>query len=228
MCPFCYIGKRKFEQALSTFANPNELEIVWKSFQLSPDIKTDPSKNVNDLLAAMKGIPVNAAKQLNDQVTARAAQVGLNYDFDKAIVANSFMAHRFSHYAKLQGLQDQAEEALFQAYFTDGKNTDDLETLVKLGEEIGLQAQATRAVLESTLYAQEVHHDIFEAHQLGIHGVPFFVFNRKFAVSGAQENEVFTQTLAQSYADWRAENPKVGFEVTDGEACVAGEDCTIS
>jgi predicted DsbA family dithiol-disulfide isomerase len=207
MCPFCYIGKRKFEAALELFPDKNNIEIIWKSFQLSPDMKTDPGKNINQYLAIHKGIALQEAKAMNDRVTQMAAQVGLVYNFDKAIVANSFNAHRFSHFAKQSGKQNEAEEQLFKAYFTDGKNTDDFTTLLALGAEIGLDTIALKTVLETNMYAEDVKADINEARQVGVRGVPFFVFDRKYAVSGAQETQVFLQTLEKSIEEWRKEKP---------------------
>lgn len=122
VCPFCYIGKRQFEGALNQFANNNNIEIEWKSFQLSPDMKTEPGKNLNRFLAEHKGIGSEQAAALNQQVTAMAAQEGLTYNLDNAVVANTLNTHRFLHFAKQHGKQNEAEEALFRAYFTNGKN----------------------------------------------------------------------------------------------------------
>jgi len=206
MCPFCYIGKRKFETALNQFPEKENVQLIWKSFQLSPDMKTNPEKNINQFLAEHKGISVQEAKHMNDHVTQLAAKVGLVYDFDKAIVANSFNAHRLVHFAKHHDKQNEAEEQLFKAYFTDGKNTDDIATLIQLGSAIGLDAATLKTALETNMYAEDVKADIYEAQQIGVRGVPFFVFNRKYAVSGAQESPVFLQTLEKSFAEWRKEN----------------------
>jgi predicted DsbA family dithiol-disulfide isomerase len=201
MCPFCYIGKRKFETALAQFPEKDQVQIVWKSFQLSPDLKTEPGLSSNDYLARHKGISVAEAQQMHDHVTNMAAEVGLHYDFSKAVVANSWNAHRFAHFAKSKGLQPEAEEALFKAYFTEGKNIDDYPTLATLGASIGLDAHETIAMLESDAYHQEVRQDIQQARQFGINGVPFFVFNRKYALSGAQAPETFLQALQQITAE---------------------------
>lgn len=201
MCPFCYIGKRKFEAALSAFEPKNEVEIVWKSFQLAPDMVTEPDLNIDQFLANHKAMPLEQAQQMNAQVAAMAMQSGLVYHFDKTIPANSFQAHQLTHISKKYGLQNEAEEALFQAYFTDGKNIDDLETLVSLGVTIGLDANETKNALESQQYAEAVIADRIEAQQLGVTGVPFFVFDRKFAVSGAQDPAVFTEALQKSFAE---------------------------
>jgi predicted DsbA family dithiol-disulfide isomerase len=206
MCPFCYIGKRKFEKALSEFPERDKIELEWKSFQLAPDMKTTLGKTIHQYLAEHKGFSLEDAKRMNDHVTALAAKVGLTYNFDKSVVANSFNAHRFSHLAKTKGKQNEAEEKLFHAYFTDGENIDDYNTLKKLGEEIGLEPMDIRTALEKGAFAEDVKADIEEAHQLGVNGVPFFVFDRKYAVSGAQESQAFTQVLTKSFEEWKKEN----------------------
>ena len=226
MCPFCYIGKRKFETAMTQFADSVNIEIEWKSFQLNPDMVTDPSKNINEYLAAHKGVSIDEAKRMNDYVTNMAKNEGLEYNFDKAIVANSFNAHRFSHFAKANGKQDEAEEKLFKAYFTEGKNTDDLEVLLQLGQELELDTTELRKVLESDTYANDVQGDIIEAMRIGVRGVPFFVFDRKYGVSGAQDSQVFLNTLEKSFEEWRLANPKPAFEMTaEGDSCEIGKDC---
>jgi predicted DsbA family dithiol-disulfide isomerase len=201
MCPFCYIGKRRFEKALEEFPAKTKVEVEWKSFQLSPDIKTDPSVNIHQFLAKHKGMSLDQAKQMNDQVKQMAAQEGLVYNFDKSVVANSFNAHRFVHLAKNHGKQGEAEEQLFQSYFTDGKNIDDTTTLIELGRQIGLDPIAVSTVLSSETYGEEVNNDIEEAQALGIRGVPFFVFDRKYAVSGAQDINAFKQALEKAYEE---------------------------
>ena len=197
MCPFCYIGKRKFENALAQLPQRESVNIVWKSFQLNPDLVTDATKNTTEHLAESKGWTLEYAKGMSNHVTELAQKVGLTYDFDKAVVANSFDAHRFSAFAKTKGLQDAAEERLFAAYFTEGKNTADHATLIELGNDIGLNAAETQQMLDSNAFADEVNRDIYEAQQFGIRGVPFFLFNGKYAVSGAQESNVFLQALTQ-------------------------------
>ena len=198
MCPFCYIGKRRFEEALALFPQADEVQITWKSFQLNPDMVTDPSISIHQYLADIKGWQLDYARQLNQQVTEMAAGVGLHYDFDRAVVANSFDAHRLLQLAKQHGLGDAAEEALFKAYFTEGKNIADRGTLTEQGVAIGLDANEMKQVLSTNAYADAVKHDIDEAQQLGIRGVPFFVFDEKYAVSGAQPVEVFLETLEKA------------------------------
>jgi predicted DsbA family dithiol-disulfide isomerase len=198
MCPFCYIGKHRFEEALAQFNSADGIEVIWKSYQLNPDLKTDPTINIHQYLANIKGIDLDDAKQMNQQVTEMAESAGLTYDFDHAIVANSFDAHRLSHLAAQYGLGNAAEEALFKAYFTEGKNIADKETLIVIGAGIGLDTEEIKHMLNTDAFAEDVKHDITEAQQLGVRGVPFFVFDRKFAVSGAQSTEVFLQTLEKA------------------------------
>jgi predicted DsbA family dithiol-disulfide isomerase len=224
MCPFCYIGKRRFEEALTAFSHQDKVEIEWKSFQLNPALKTDTQLNVYQSLANSKGWQLEYAKQVTNQVAEMAAQVGLDFNFDRAVVANSFNAHRFSHLAKQHNLGDAAEEQLFRAYFTDGENIDDIDTLVNLGKNIGLNETEVRDTLNNKeAYAAEVHQDIFEAETLGIRGVPFFVMNDKYAVSGAQATDVFLNTLNTAYQEW--EQQSNALIVTNGPSCDIDGDC---
>ena len=201
MCPFCYIGKRNFESALKNFPHRNDIIVEWKSFQLNPDIETDPARSVNEYLAEHRGITLEQAKRLNDRVAAMAKDVGLEYDFDKAVVANSFDAHRLSHYAKLHGKQSEMEEKLFKAYFTEGKNTADRETLIQLAAGIGLDPEEVREIVNGDRFADDVVKDEYEAQQVGARGVPFFVFNDRYTVSGAQPERLFLQVLEKIYLE---------------------------
>lgn len=225
MCPFCYIGKRKFEAAFAQFPHKDNVQVVWKSFQLAPDLKTQPGKSIHQFLSEHKGISIEQAKMMNDHVTQMARQAGLTYNFDRSIAANSFHAHRFIHFAKQYGKQDEAEELLFRSYFTDGKNIDDYPTLIQLGIEIGLDAASLKIALENGSYADDVKVDIYDAQQLGVRGVPFFAFNRKYAISGAQESQMFSEALTKAFDEWRKQNPEAGLEIIEGQSCTAEGDC---
>ncbi len=197
MCPFCYIGKRHLEAALGNFPN-EQFEIEWKSFQLDPTIVPQPGKNVYEYLAERKGMSVEESKQMHAGVVARAAEVGLDYHFEKAVISNSFDAHRIIQLAKAKGLGDAMEETFFKAYFTDGRDLNDANTLMELGIGVGLNALDIKDVLEDeTQFTSAVKNDIAEAQQIGVGGVPFFVFDRKYAVSGAQPIEHFEQTIQE-------------------------------
>ncbi len=201
MCPFCYIGKRKFEKALEQFEQKESVEVEWHSFQLQPDVRHEPGTDVYDFLAAAKGTTREQAKQMNNQVAAMAKEVGLHYDFDNMAVANTFQGHRLLHLAAKHKLQDEAKERLLRAQFMEGKNLEDLDVLTRLGVEIGLDEQEVRQMLLSDAYAYDVKRDMQEAQNLGVRGVPFFVINRKYGVSGAQPSEVFLQALQQAWQE---------------------------
>jgi predicted DsbA family dithiol-disulfide isomerase len=201
MCPFCYIGKRKFENALAKFEGKSHITIEWKSFQLNPNMKTDPDKSISQYLAEIKGWSLEQAQVMNQSVVEIARHVGLQYNMDKAVVANSFDAHRVVQLAKTKGKGDAMEERLFKGYFTEGLNIADHQTLVKIGNEIGLDSSEISEVLNTTAFVDEVNGDVKEAQELGVRGVPFFVIDRKYGVSGAQESETFLNALNKAWEE---------------------------
>jgi predicted DsbA family dithiol-disulfide isomerase len=208
-CPFCYLGKHKFEKALAQFANNEYIEVEWKSFQLNPELVTDTTISIHQYLADIKGFPLEQAQQMNNRFLEAGKPFGLEYNFDQIIVANSYRAHNLIYFAKEQGKQNEMEERLFEAYFTEGKNIDDAPVLVQLASEIGLNTDGLITVLENKTYTEKIEFDIAEARQLGIRGVPYFVFNRKSGVSGAQESPVFLDALKKSFDDWRKDYPEI-------------------
>jgi len=203
MCPFCYIGKRRFEDALSKFGDADGIEVEWRSFQLDPTIKPEDGKDLYQYLSDRKGIPYEQAVQMNNQVAAMAADAGITFNPATAVVANSFDAHRLIHLAKQNQLQDEAEERLFRSYFTESKDFGDHAVLTELGKEIGLDESSIKQTLSSDAYSKDVTADINEAQALGIRGVPFFVFDRKYAVSGAQASSAFLQVLEKSFGEFK-------------------------
>lgn len=204
MCPFCYIGKRHYEEALQQFADSTNVELEWHSYQLDPSLPK-PASNLNtyEYLAQRKGMSVEQSKAMHANVLQMAKNAGLDYHFEKAVVANSFDAHRLIQFAKTKGLGDEAEERLFKAYFIEGKNMCDPDVLLILAKEIGLNEAEAKEVINSTAYTAEVNKDIETAQQIGVTGVPFFVFNRKYAVSGAQPSATFLNVLQKSVAEWK-------------------------
>ncbi len=194
MCPFCYIGKRRLEQALEQF--PGEtFDIEWKSFQLDPDLVANGKENPYQYLADRKGISYQESVNMHENVVNAAKSVGLDYRFDLAVVANSLDAHRLSHLAKQHGLGNELEERLFRAYFTEGKDIADHAVLTVLGTEAGIPKEAIETLFSGDQFLTDVQRDILEAQQIGVRGVPFFVFDRKYAISGAQPVEAFLETL---------------------------------
>ena len=197
MCPFCYIGKRQLETALAKFPN-DEFIIEWKSFQLDPSITPQADKDVYTFLAERKGISVEQSVEMHKGVVERAKSVGLEYHFDKAIISNSLNAHRIIQLANTKNVGDEMEEIFFKAYFTDGRDLNNDMTLIELALQAGLNSEEVQEVLQNEgLFLKEVNADIDEAREIGVQGVPFFVFDRKYAVSGAQPVETFVQTITE-------------------------------
>ena len=227
MCPFCYIGKRNYEAALEQFAHQNHVEIEWHSFQLDPTIpkKREVKENIYQYLADRKGIPYEQSKQLHQSVVEMAQKVGLSYNFEKAVIANSFDAHRLIQLAKTKGLGDAIEEQLFKGYFTDGVDFSNHQELMRIGKEIGLSEHEIVEVLESDKFSDEVLEDIHTAQSIGVRGVPFFVFNNKYAVSGAQPPAVFLDTLQKSFGEWQEDKPFIDLERTEGPTCTPDGIC---
>jgi protein disulfide-isomerase len=221
-CPFCYIGKRKFEAALDRFGHKNKVEVVWHSFELDPSLKNDLNLDAYDYLAQLKGQPREWSISAHRHVAQAAKEVGLDYDFDNAIVANSFDAHRLIQLAKTKDLADAAEEALFRAHFTDGKNIGDTDTLIEIGSQIGLEASNVQKMLASNAFTEEVRADHEKAVTLGIRGVPFFLVNDHFGVSGAQSPEMFLRALQQGWAEF--EEAQLITVETNYEAAVCSVD----
>jgi protein disulfide-isomerase len=205
MCPFCYIGKRHYEEALRQFGHADVIEIEWHSFQLDPTIPLNSGKqqNVFEYLAERKGISFEQSMKMHESVLQMARKSGLEFNLGKAIVANSFNAHRLIQLAKSKGLGDEADEQLFIAYFINGKYLGSPKVLIELGKIIGLTEEEVGDALSSDDFAYAVNQDIQEAQSLGIRGVPFFIFNRKYAISGAQPVEMFLQTMEKSWKEWK-------------------------
>lgn len=202
-CPWCYIGRRRFEKALNQFEHRAQVEVIWRSFQLDPVAPREYKGTINDMLVEKKGIDRRQAEALHAHVTALAAQEGLDYRFDRVRPGNSFDAHRLLHLAAHHDRQSEMKERLQKAYFTDGLSYSDPETLAQLALEVGLDADETHKMLETDAYAADVHTDVRRAQMLGINGVPFFLFEEKYAVSGAQPVELFLTALERAWADTR-------------------------
>jgi predicted DsbA family dithiol-disulfide isomerase len=198
VCPWCYIGKRRFEAALTEF--PHEVETVWRSFELDPGAPATREDTATEHLAAKYGMSLEQAQASHAQMTELAAQEGLEYHFDTARGGNSFDAHRLIHFAAAHGKQAEAQERVMRAYFTESVAIADREALVALAADLGLDPDEARAVLESDAYADAVRADERLAQRIGIHGVPFFVLGRRYGVSGAQPAEILVKALEQACA----------------------------
>lgn len=200
VCPFCYLGDTILDSALSKFEHADAVEIRYHSFQLMPEIEPGEAVNLVEHLSKKYGGP-EAVEQMNAQIVSRGNQYGIDYRFDKAITVNTLKAHRLLHFAAEKGVQHSAVMALFRAYFTEGKNVADTDTLVDLLQPLGLGADEIREVADGDRYAELVQADIAAAREIGIQGVPFFVFQEKYGISGAQPEEMFSQALETVWAE---------------------------
>jgi predicted DsbA family dithiol-disulfide isomerase len=214
VCPFCYIGKRLLEQALADFEHRDHVQIEFKSFELDPNTVNNGDKTLNELIASKYGVSVERAKEMNDQIIERAKTVGLSYNFDQIKQTNTFDAHRLAKLALKRGKAEEFNERLLKAHFTESQFLGQYETLIQLAAEVNLDKDEVKQVLVSDDYQDEVRKDELEAQQIGVKGVPFFVFNRKYAISGAQPLTLFKETLDQV---WQEENQASTLKTIEGD-----------
>jgi predicted DsbA family dithiol-disulfide isomerase len=201
VCPWCYLGKRRFESALAEFEHRDDVQVHWHSFELDPNAGPASDLPGAERLAAKYGMSVEDARARHAQLEQVAAAEGLEYHLDRTRGGNTFDAHRLHQLAIDRGLGDAVMERLMRAYFTDGEQTSDPEVLVRLVTEAGLDADEARSVLESDRYAEEVRADEHTAARLGINGVPFFVLGRRYGVSGAQTSDVMLEALEKAWSE---------------------------
>ena len=226
VCPWCYVGKRRFEQALAGFAHREDVELVWRSFELDPTAGPSPATagDYADRLGRKYGGGREGGQRMVDNMTATAAAEGLDFRFDKARTGNTFDAHRLLHLALERGVQDQVKERLDRATFSEGLAVSDHEELVAVVAEAGLDPDEARAVLASDRYADAVRADQAQARAYGITGVPFFVVEERYGVSGAQPAELIREVLETA---WRETRPTP--LVTTGGAAPGceGDACAV-
>ncbi|MGL4991596.1 MAG: DsbA family oxidoreductase [Sarcina sp.] len=214
VCPYCYIGKRRLEHAIEQFSDKENIELIFRSFELDPNAKKSYEDSIDEIIAKKYNISIQEAKSNNDNIIEQAKEVGLNYNFKDLILTNTFDAHRLTHYAKQEGKLNEMSERIFKAYFVDSLNISDHDTLIKLADEVGLNTSKVSEVLKSDMYSNEVRNDEAVAASKAVTGVPYFVFDEKFAVSGAQPSSIFLRVLnnTKNEADMlkNSSNSKVG------------------
>ncbi|WP_058300867.1 DsbA family oxidoreductase [Gorillibacterium timonense] len=203
-CPFCYIGKQRLEETLDQFEHKGEVEVIFKSFELDPHAPRKIDHDVHDMLAEKYGMSRQEAIAMNENLAKQAEAAGLTFQFDTMKLTNTFDAHRLAQFAAKKGKASPMVQALFRAYFTDSRHLGDHETLADLAVEAGLDRDEALALLASADHSADVRADEDEAQKLGVRGVPFFVFDRKYAVSGAQPGEMFRQALETA---WKESQP---------------------
>lgn len=198
-CPWCFIGKRRLEEALAQFPHRDRVDITWRSFQLDPQLPARFDGAESDYLHLRRGIPRQQVQAMFAHTTAQARTVGLHYDFDRVVVANSLPAHQLLHLARKYGVADAVKEALLTARFLTGDDTGDVATLVRIGSECGIPAGDVRSALQDGTYLADVRAEIADAHHRGISGVPYFVLGGGSVISGAQTVPVFAAALAEAW-----------------------------
>lgn len=201
LCPFCYMGDALLAKALEKFPHASSVEVRYRSYQLMPHLPTDRAVPVNELLEREKGFSRAQAEAMNAQVAARGKEVGLDYDFDKTLAVNTRAAHRLSHFAKEGGKQHALMFRLFRAYFTEGQNLGKNEVLADLAAEVGLDRTAALAALEAGAFEEDVRADEKQGREIGVKGVPFFVVDGKYAISGAQPAGTFSKALETAWKE---------------------------
>ena len=195
VCPFCYIGKRRLEEALEIAGLEDDVEVVFKAYELDPNSPNTTDKTMAEVLAEKYNTSIEEAKNMNANVAEQAKSVGLNYDVDNMSPANTFNAHRLAKLAEQESLGGAMAEELLHTHFVAAKKIGTKEVLLEVAEKVGISKERAQDMLESDEFAEEVRADIAEARQIGVQGVPFFVINRKYAISGAQPAEAFVEAL---------------------------------
>jgi predicted DsbA family dithiol-disulfide isomerase len=223
VCPWCAVGKRRFETALSKFDHADEVEVVWRAFELDAHAPQVREGDMVQHLADKYGMSREKAVAANENLTKMAAVEGLEFHLDAAVSGNTFDAHRLLHYAHEVGLQDQLKEAFFQAYFRDGLAIGTHEVLAEVATEVGLDPVVVKEILTTDRFAAEVRADEAEALEIGVSGVPFFVVDHAFGLPGAQDPETILNVLNRA---WTKSHPLTMVE-TDGAASCDGDSCAI-
>jgi predicted DsbA family dithiol-disulfide isomerase len=203
VCPFCYIGKKQLEKAIRDSGYEDQIEVTYKSFLLDPTTPENTTKSVYESLSQKFGSSIEEVKKMTAGVAARAKEVGLNYNFDEMKSANTVKAHRLAKWIESQNneLAKAYTEQVLQAYFIQGKAIGLDEELLAIIEQLGLDVEEAKNVLAQNEFESEMQQDIYEANQIGVRGVPFFVFNNKWGISGAQPQQLFEQTIEQAAED---------------------------
>jgi predicted DsbA family dithiol-disulfide isomerase len=218
-CPNCCIGKRRFELALEQFEHKEKINLVWHSFELSTSLVSQPGKSVYEHLAELKGKPLEWSIQMYNSVKESAAMLGLEYNFDIAIIANSFDAHRLFQYAKTQNKASEALNRLYAAYFTEGLDISDHRNLTRMGAELGFDEKTVSGILSTGQFAKEVRDDEARAESVVISGVPFFLMNNLQGMSGSQSQEIYLQTLRESWSTYEKQLQGLTPNSDEDDAC---------
>jgi predicted DsbA family dithiol-disulfide isomerase len=226
VCPWCYIGKRHFEEALEGFEHRDEVEVVWRAYELDRTAPAHREGPYIDRLSRKYRVPVAEAQAMIDRITDAAAASGLDFRFDIAKPGNTFSAHKVIHLAAEHGLQDAMKERLLRATFTEGEPIGDADTLVRLAGDVGLDSDDVRKALADDRYSDAVRADQDEAYDIGISGVPFFLVDGRYGISGAHPATALRKVLQQAWDESHPVKPVVMVGDSGGDACADGS-CAV-
>jgi predicted DsbA family dithiol-disulfide isomerase len=221
VCPFCFIGKKKMEKAVSRLNANEQVDIIWRSFQLDPDFPMNQSISTSEHLVQRKGYPLEQVNLMMGQLANQGKEYGIDFQFDKARSFNTIDAHRLIHWAKEENKSDELKEALMLYYFTEGFDLSITDNLMVVIEKVGLDVAKAKEVLTTNAYAEHVEQDITQARKLGVRGVPYFLINGKEHISGAQHDSVFENILTAALTD-----QKLADSGNPEGVCIANEECT--
>jgi len=227
VCPWCYIGKRKFEAALASFDHRDDVTVEWRSYELDPGAPARRDVSMVELLQKKYAMSEEQAREANARVSGIAAGVGLEYHLDRAAMGNTFDAHRLIHLAAAHGRGDAMKERLMAGYFTEGAPIGEAAALQRLAVDVGLDADEVRNVLAGDAFADEVRDDERQAAALGVTGVPFFVIDRAYGISGAQDPEVILGALERAWAVAHPGGPVDTATAGAGDSSCGGESCAV-
>jgi Predicted dithiol-disulfide isomerase involved in polyketide biosynthesis len=223
-CPYCYIGKRKLEGALNNFPHRENVEIIWHSYELNPDLPATPlNKSIYQFIASQYNVTVEQQKKNMEQISSSAHSLDLNFDFDRTVVANTSKALRLVKLAAKYNLANEAEEALFDAYFVSGKDVSDDKILLNIGEGIGIPQSEISKMLDSDQFMDEVKKDIkYSEEELNLQYIPFYRINDKFIIQGSVTTDEYLETLHKAYESWSGNDTSS----SEGDS-ISGKACSI-
>jgi len=198
VCPYCYLGKAKFAKALENFSDKENIEIIYKSFELDPNASKVYHGSMSELLSKEYGMSMEEIQENNERLTAEAKVLGLVYNLEKTIPVNTLYAHKLLQYSKEIGKDAELVSVIFKAYFTDGKNISDIDTLAEISKEVGLEEEVVREILNSDKYTNRVKEEEKESQDIGVDVVPFFLINKRHVVAGEQSAETIRKALEKA------------------------------
>lgn len=220
VCPFCFVGKKKLEQAITKLAAEDKVEVIWHSFQLDPDFPSDVSMPSAEYLSERKGYPINQIKEMGVQLASQSKEYGIDFKFEKALTFNTLDAHRLLQWSKTLNKSNELKEAFMTTYFTDGVDLSNQENILAVVENIGLPKEKAKEIIESDTFTDEVQNDIYQSRQLGVRGVPYFLFNDKEVISGAQNDSVFENMISAALT-----NQKLKESNSNDGVCLPNGEC---